>query len=1066
MRGAVVAALWMLAASVAGAVPVTGVVLQTAGLPAVGATVELRREELPFTFIAAAAPLTDESGRFAADLAAGVYEAFITGSEVDTRHLFEVPDGVPQELRLGVDWPWARRPVARARVRVVNSDGSPAADTAVEARGLGLAEPIDWRMRYPDPYSVYAWPAPSFGARRRTDREGRVSFELPAGMLGVVFSSYPVQSPLGGMVKPGAELPEQVLRLPGKARRRDSLVGPTMPPVRLRVVGPDGRELRDQWVQVRGLSDAREPSARFARLDEHGVVVVPDAVRRAAYVAVKAAGWCATERIAMPGSGVATVRLKTPAGALAGTVHDEQGRPLAGAFVLVCRPRWHRQGEVDDCLPELARGFAQRSLRAPAMPWPDEPPTVEPLPDTRLAGWLTATVHYAVTDAQGRYRVGDLDGGMWHAVFYRRGYVPQEVRSPAPTRAVDVVLSARADVLSGRVTGPDGQPWRNRAVICSVDPRDPRPVLAWPAACGYCVLTDDQGGYRVAEPDMLTGPAIVTLKTAGRSAGAVEVALATALPTRVDATLPALVTVSGRVLGPDGEPVAQAWVTQVRSGRELTAWTGADGRFSLDVLDDRPLTLAVYANGCASRETTADPRRKAEITIRLRPGTVLAGQVRTYRDIPSIYLQLQPLVPPLDTPAITSRLSALTNGWFAAYGLPPGPVRVVATAAGCQPAELTVELPLSKPVAIDLGPARSGTVVVRVVDSAGRPKPDLYLHLFGEGVPPGETATTDKTGTARFVEVPSGEYLVSVTPPGMPEHTAAVVVEAGRTANAALTLDRRVVDTRLTGMPPDWWAEAYVMAPYQPPFGGFGLRPPVLRRFVPEALEAMVAPLTIGVDRCQSLSPMGPRRAWLLMRHLGDDPEDTDYALWEMRAGTVGEQGAELRWTVPAARAGLTVALTGVPPANEGAEPRGVMLNSARTGEPVAFGRVSGDRVIDWPCLPPGEYVLTADCPGRAGPRLPVRLLAGDQRRIAVALHEGVTVIGTVSGALHLDHVILENDQVYACAAVRADRSFTLDGVPPGEYEVWSGCSAQYDRRRVTVGQQNLVLRLSVGAAP
>ncbi|MBI5835328.1 MAG: carboxypeptidase regulatory-like domain-containing protein, partial [Armatimonadetes bacterium] len=125
------------------AVPVCGVVKQVDGLPAVGAKVALRPQLQPFVFEdePATATLTKEGGQFALEAAPGAYQISVDGAAYKTRHLLVVRAGQPVRLRLGVDWPWPRLPVASGVVQVLHADGRPAPVKAVELTAVGHMEP-------------------------------------------------------------------------------------------------------------------------------------------------------------------------------------------------------------------------------------------------------------------------------------------------------------------------------------------------------------------------------------------------------------------------------------------------------------------------------------------------------------------------------------------------------------------------------------------------------------------------------------------------------------------------------------------------------------------------------------------------------------------------------------------------------------------------------------------------------------------------------------------------------------------------------------------------------------
>jgi len=275
--------------------------------------------------------------------------------------------------------------------------------------------------------------------------------------------------------------------------------------------------------------------------------------------------------------------------AVAGTVVDEEGRPVAGASVVAARP--DRRG---------------------AGTWLDT--------KSAAALWEPSPGASAPTTAEGRFRVADLRGGVEYALRASApGFAPSgETRlsmRPGETRAAEVVLQ-RESVVTGRVVDERGGPVAGALVGVAILPEGalasrelPTTAEVEEALARDGDTTGADGRFEVrglARGDRIlraTRAGFARRVVCGRASGG-------AAADAGDVALAAGASVSGRVVTSRGAPVDGAVVLASRvpfssmgdigavlAGRSrfaacesaasavLRVSTGSDGRFVLDGLD-------------------------------------------------------------------------------------------------------------------------------------------------------------------------------------------------------------------------------------------------------------------------------------------------------------------------------------------------------------------------------------------------------------------------------------------------------------------------------------------------
>jgi sarcosine oxidase gamma subunit len=282
-----------------------------------------------------------------------------------------------------------------------------------------------------------------------------------------------------------------------------------------------------------------------------------------------------------------------------GRVADEDGRPIAGAELILVDPR------------------------------------------------LSAAVSRATSDAEGRFELRNLAAGKLDLIAdhprYTRAHLPG-VAIPAGGPAVDLGTVTMADgmAIEGRVTDTRGIPIVGAVVEATPESNDllDRMSLRWGRdGMRGTTRTGTNGGFRV-ERLRRGAPYSVTAARSGYApASAPGVQAPTEEPIRIEMKVAR--TLSGRVVGPEGEPVAGAsltWVEESRtgfgsfsSGRTL-GQTDAGGRFQVpDLLPGAVADLVVRAEGYRHRKVSGlripEDRDLTDVKIALERSALLEVRV-------------------------------------------------------------------------------------------------------------------------------------------------------------------------------------------------------------------------------------------------------------------------------------------------------------------------------------------------------------------------------------------------------------------------------------------------------
>lgn len=276
-------------------------------------------------------------------------------------------------------------------------------------------------------------------------------------------------------------------------------------------------------------------------------------------------------------------------GAPEGRVLDSQGRPVAEAKVWVRPEGWEEEWWSTDF-----------SAEEPA----------------------------AVTGPDGRFEIPGLPARGWNGlVVCRKGFAAAVAESPDFREPVEIVLSP-AVLLSGRVEGSRGEPVAG-ALVSSWTSGVPRyPQAAPEGPCPPAPASSDAFGRFTLE---LANPGWYDVEAeAGGFLRARREQVGAPSGEDLVLTLEPGVTVQGRVLDPEGEPISRAvvWVHDGTGGG--VSVSGPDGSYHLSDVEPGPRSLKAqhgdYSEERLDVEVPAEGKR-LDIVLKRQPSYEIRGRV-------------------------------------------------------------------------------------------------------------------------------------------------------------------------------------------------------------------------------------------------------------------------------------------------------------------------------------------------------------------------------------------------------------------------------------------------------
>jgi len=252
-------------------------------------------------------------------------------------------------------------------------------------------------------------------------------------------------------------------------------------------------------------------------------------------------------------------------------------------------------------------------------------------------------------------------------------------------------------------------------------------------------------------------------------------------------------TISGRVLGADGSPIAGARVVaaivvpnRAAPGADLhppgADVTEADGRFVLEGLDPGTYDLLASDDEHAPARAANVSTGEHGVTLRLGEAGSIRGAVRDASGKPVPAFSVVASIPrgPLEKELAATRSFLDAEGRYALVGLAPGDYEIVAVALGSAPSEIarvTIPDPPGAPITADLTLAKGATLRGTVVDRETQ-KPIAGARVSLEGaagaadLPLLASATTEANGAFELRGLAPGLRSLSASAEG---HHARIV---------------------------------------------------------------------------------------------------------------------------------------------------------------------------------------------------------------------------------------------------------------------------------------------------
>jgi len=184
----------------------------------------------------------------------------------------------------------------------------------------------------------------------------------------------------------------------------------------------------------------------------------------------------------------------------------------------------------------------------------------------------------------------------------------------------------RRTALRGVISLGDGTPLRNQTFRVSLSPdADRKP---WGALEPH-ITTDDHGRYEIA--GLTPGKWRVTVETERDDRQVVGTVVAGQSTTQHDIVFPFVASVAGRITGPAGQPVPNAWIRfHSGPGRDYGPFRAESGRFRCDAMEPGTYTATAWAAGfwpATSELDLPENTHTGALELRLGTGASISGLV-------------------------------------------------------------------------------------------------------------------------------------------------------------------------------------------------------------------------------------------------------------------------------------------------------------------------------------------------------------------------------------------------------------------------------------------------------
>ena len=618
------------------------------------------------------------------------------------------------------------------------------------------------------------------------------------------------------------------------------------------------------------------------------------------------------------------------------------------------------------------------------------------------------------------------------------------VTRPAATVEVAPMVTGQGVSLSGVVRDERGQPWANCAARLDASWCEHGEQVDQWRQRSWVVLTDADGRYRLAEPDLPAVAVAMVLRVAdGITQRRSEVALRPGERLELDWQVRRPTEWTPRLVRPGGQPLAGALV----GDGEAMAWTDADGRVRL--LGDGAHALSVRAAGAANAFVDFAPGESETLVVPFEAGHVLVGRV----------LGLESAERPLALSAFvwldeqhTSAVGATTvalaaDGGFALGGLRAGSAFLLE--AGRLPRkDAPILLPCADTIQVTWPAAADDRLSEYVRGPHNRPQAGVTVMLTDRDAL-GWGTVSDENGYYILPWPDTARGTLVAAAPGLPAGPALRLPADGD--RRAIHLPSAWLEAEVDGLPDTCHASAEIVTSSAQSLPATG--PPELSTMPQTPVPGLVDGRVVIRDRRFELSG-APTSGRLLIELRRDLARGTSsYAWWWLGSRTLAAGANHWRLALPAERAELTVHLP-----ERGLACQRVGITDAATGELLGLAWPGGERSITWPALPARDVLVVAPGgSGSAGPAQLLTLVPGERQELRLASVSGTVVEGKLPPDGAPRQLALRGRGVWAETVSRNGR-YSFQEVPPGQYELWYQTGRGWDKREVTVRDERLTV--------
>lgn len=302
--------------------------------------------------------------------------------------------------------------------------------------------------------------------------------------------------------------------------------------------------------------------------------------------------------------------------------------------------------------------------------------------------WVTQNVHpplRAVTDAEGRFRLQWPRKGKLDVRVTRNGYVEAKPTVALPQEGELTVKLQSALRIAGFVRSSDGSPVAGVQISYQIEGNQTYSVA-------QTIITGEDGAFEIR--DLPAGSYTLTAQPPWNGALNIKHAMVRGVAagtTDVEISVEAGLSITGRVLAPDGEGAASVWVNaQAETQQSGGGWRGAstrnDGSFDIVGLDEGTYTLHVSSSqGSQTTQVKGVAAGTQDVVVRLAEGMEIRGEVVDEQGEPVANVTLYATSASKETGGMvygSNMAQTGSDGTFVLQGLAPGEYRILRTNNG------------------------------------------------------------------------------------------------------------------------------------------------------------------------------------------------------------------------------------------------------------------------------------------------------------------------------------------------------------------------------------------------